>query len=180
MVNMKIDLGCGQNKREGFTGVDSSAECGADIVHDLSVTPWPFESDSIEEAHSSHFVEHLAGPERCAFFNELYRVMKPGAKATIIVPYAYSARAIQDWTHAWPPIHEASLYYLSKAWRDANKLGHYHPLKCDFEASWGFSFGAGSTWAAREESARGFALMHYQNVADDLYITLTKKEIVNG
>lgn len=171
---MKLDLGCGQNPRDGFKGVDKYAECKPDFVHDLTVTPWPFEDNSVDEVHSSHFVEHLDGLTRCAFFNELYRVMKPEAKALVIVPYAYSARAIQDWTHAWPPIHEASMYYMSKAWRELQKLDHYHPLKCDFEVSWGYGFG-NPAWATREESARAFALAHYQNVADDLHITLKKK-----
>lgn len=171
---MKIDLGCGANKREGFTGVDKFEACNPDIVHDLTVMPWPFEDNSIDEVYSGHFVEHLDGFQRCAFFNELYRVMKPDAKALLIVPHASSSRAIQDWTHAWPPMHENSLYYLSRDWREQQELAHYHPLTCNFEASWGLAI-HNPNWATREDNARSFATSHYINVIDDLHVHLIKK-----
>jgi hypothetical protein len=39
--NMKLDLGCGTKKREGFVGVDSMTLPGVDVVVDLRITPWP-------------------------------------------------------------------------------------------------------------------------------------------
>jgi hypothetical protein len=46
---MKINMGCGQNKLEGFLNVDKFAECAPDLQVDLEVFPWPLESDSSEE-----------------------------------------------------------------------------------------------------------------------------------
>ena len=171
---MKLDLGCGQSKREGFTGVDFVAGEGIDVVHDLFTFPWPFEDDSVEEVHCSHFFEHIPGMLRGKWMDELYRVMKPGAKALIIVPHGNSNRAAQDFTHAWPPVLFCSFYYFNKSWRDANKLTHGHyDLKCDFDFAWADAL-AGD-WAMRAEEARVYALRHYNNVADDLHIHLTKR-----
>ncbi len=54
---LKLDLGCGPNPREGFHGVDSIKFDKVGTVADLT-KPWPFENDSVDEVHCSHFVEH--------------------------------------------------------------------------------------------------------------------------
>ena len=58
---VKIDIGCGQNKKEGFTGWDVSPKSDADLVIDVRNTPWPLDDKSVDEVHSSHFLEHLTG-----------------------------------------------------------------------------------------------------------------------
>lgn len=172
---MKLDLGCGDNKKEGFTGIDFVQTPSVDIVHDLFIFPWPIESDTVEEVHSSHFFEHVPGLIRPKFMDELYRIMKPGAKATIIVPYGLSRRAIQDFTHAWPPICETTFVYFNKAWREQNKLTHGHySMACDFDFSYGWQINNG--WAQRSEESRNFAITHYNSVVDDLVVTLVKRE----
>ena len=77
-TKLKLDIGCGKNKAPGFHGVDSLDFEGVDTVLDVRQTPWPWEDNSVDEVHSSHFVEHLTNPERVKFWNELYRVMKKG------------------------------------------------------------------------------------------------------
>src|SRR3972149_5501723 len=99
---VKIDLGCGGKKQEGFIGLDR------------------LKFESVDEAYSSHFLEHLTAMERIHCLNELYRIMKPGAKLTLIVPHFASCRAYGDPTHQWPPMGEMFFYYLSKKWRDEN------------------------------------------------------------
>ncbi len=117
---LKLDFGCGPRKREGFHGVDAIKFDGVDTVMDIRKTPWPWKDESVDEAYASHFVEHLTGQERVKFFNELYRVMRKGAKATIIVPDWSNDRAYGDPTHQWPPMSRWSFLYLIKEWRDAN------------------------------------------------------------
>jgi predicted SAM-dependent methyltransferase len=85
----KLDLGCGDNKMEGFIGVDICKTDSVDVVHDLTITPWPFEDDSIDEARASHFFEHLKPEERILFMNELFRVLKKGAGCLLITPRGY-------------------------------------------------------------------------------------------
>ena len=49
LKNMKIDFGCGKNKKSGFIGVDILKLEGVDIVDDLSITPYPFKDNTADE-----------------------------------------------------------------------------------------------------------------------------------
>lgn len=173
----KLDLGCGKAKREGFLGVDQYQIAGVDLVADLR-KPWPWETDSIPEVHCSHFVEHLSGVERVHFFNELYRVLKPGAKAAIITPHWASNRAYGDYTHQWPPVSEMLFYYLSRDWR-LSQAPHTditldpQGYDCDFDATWGY--GMHQSLLARNQEYQGHALQFWKEAAQDTHATLTKK-----
>ena len=168
----KLDLACGQNKREGFYGVDIAGD--ADLIHDLTEMPWPFEDSSIEEIHVSHYVEHtypLGGPRDglIAFMDEVYRICAPDAKVQIIHPYALSSRAFQDPTHT-RFIPETTWYYFSRNWRVDQSLDHY-PITADFRIE-GISNGFYPEWNLRSEAARTWASQHYWNVVTDLIVDL--------
>lgn len=168
---LRLDLGCGPNKREGFHGVDALAFDGkVDTVMDLRQT-WPWKDGSVDEVHSSHFVEHLTGAERVPFFNEMFRVLRGGAKATIIVPSWTSERAYGDPTHQWPPVTGFSFYYLNKQWRDVN--APHVGYTCDFDFVGGNSLPP--AWNARAQEVQAFAQTHYLNVAQDMIVTLTRR-----
>jgi hypothetical protein len=125
----------------------------------------------VEEVHSSHFIEHLDGSERVHFYNELYRVMKPGAKAQIIAPYWGSERAYGDPTHKWPPMTGFSFYYLDKGWREVN--APHSGYECDFSATWGYSLHPDIV--VRSQEYQQFALTWFREAAQDLIATLIKK-----
>jgi predicted SAM-dependent methyltransferase len=170
----KLDLACGQRKREGFYGVDVAATDDADLVHDLSVFPWPFDDDSVEEVFSSHYVEHtypVGGPNDglIAFMNEVWRICKHEARVEIVHPYALSTRAFQDPTHT-RFIPETTWNYFTREWMVANGLDHY-PITADFEVR-GISNGFHSEWNLRSEPARTWAAAHYWNVVSDLVVDL--------
>ena len=171
LAALRLDLGCGANKKEGFIGVDLSPSVNPDVLHDLRSTPYPFESDSIEEIHCSHFMEHLDGDEQMAFMNELYRILKLGAKATIIIPYWNSARAWQDPTHK-RPVPEAAFLYYNRQWREQNGLLHY-PINANFDFIIAYNI-SNVRWVNAHEEARQFAMGHYANVIDDTICTITK------
>lgn len=184
MVNelLKIDLGCGARKQQGFIGVDIIPFDGVDVRFDLSdiFTPWPWDDNSVDEAHASHFVEHLTATERIHFVNELYRVLKPNAKATIIIPHWASSRAYGDPTHCWPPVSEFWFYYLSRDWRltqgNAPHTDESHwpnGFACDFEATWGY--GVHPEIGLRNPEFQQFALNFYKEAATDIIATLIKR-----
>ena len=182
-----VDLGCGQNKAtvDFFTdnmqlapdkviGLDI-ADCeGVDIIHDLTVFPYPIESESVDAIHSSHFVEHLDGFERMKFFNECYRILKPGGKMKLSHPYYKSVRAIQDPTHKFPPISENSYFYFDRKWREVNKLDHY-PIDCDFEFSIYYTF-QDPNIANKNEETKLFWIDKYWNTIADMVVDLTKRD----
>ena len=90
---LRIDFGCGPNKKDGFVGADAIAFKGVDHVFDIGAERFPWDDSSVEDAHASHFVEHLDAAERIRFVNELYRVLRVGGQATIITPHWASSRA---------------------------------------------------------------------------------------
>lgn len=59
---VKLDLGCGQNPKEGFEGVDLYGDKAKHKV-DLFKFPWPFADDSVDEIFASHFLEHIPSRE---------------------------------------------------------------------------------------------------------------------
>jgi hypothetical protein len=107
-----------------------------------------------------------------AFMEELWRVMAVDAKATIITPYWSSMRAVQDPTHAWPPVCEASYLYFNKKWREDNKLSHY-PITCDFDFGYGYNLHPGLH--QKNGEYRDFAVANYINSVMDLQVVLTRR-----
>lgn len=167
---LRLDFGCGKNPREGFQGVDVR-DFGQPHTVDLR-GPWPWKDGAVEEAHASHFIEHLTGPERIHFVNELYRVLVPGGKCQIAVPHWASCRAYGDLTHQWPPVSEFWFYYLSKPWREQN-APHNDDYSCDFEATWGYVMNP--ALLVRNQEYQQFALANYKEAAQDMVATLTKR-----
>lgn len=187
----KLDIGCGPNKREGFAGVDWYPFPGVDHIFDVANegAPWPFEDGSVDEVFSSHFLEHLDARGRCYFANELFRIMKPGAKATIVVPHWSSNRAYGDPTHQWPPISEMWPLYLNKLWRMGNDAAT-PPVPGNAPHSdkkwlpWGYDcdFDSMSTPCGLHPIANGrnqewlqFAVTAYKEIITDMMITLTRR-----
>lgn len=169
---LKLDLGCGQRCQPGFTGVDLYGDPA--IKFDLMTFPWTFaEDDSVDEVWCSHFFEHVPGPTRIPFMDELWRIMKIGAKATFITPYWSSMRAVQDPTHAWPPVCEASYLYFDRNWREQNMLTHYLG-KCNF--SFGYGHITQPEVGLWNQERRDHAIGHEIGWVNDLQVVLTKLE----
>lgn len=175
---IRLDLGCGPNKRPGFRGVDATAFPGVDVVHDLRTAPWPWTDGSVEEVHTSHFVEHLTAMERATFANELYRVLTPTGKCTLIVPHWSSCRAYGDPTHQWPPVSEMWFYYLDRDWRAANAPhtdAKYLPggFACHLAVTWAYQFNPALN--TKNQQAQQYAIENYKDAIHDVVATLTRK-----
>jgi hypothetical protein len=175
---LRLDLGCGPHPKEGFVGVDKHPFEGVRHVVDLR-EDWPWGDGMVGEVWCSHTVEHLTSTERCHFFNELYRVLAPGAQATVITPHWCSCRAYGDPTHQWPPVSEFFYYYLDREWRlkeaphtDASVLPWGYT--CDFDVVQ--SYVTHAEYDVKAEEVRTFAVRHYKEAALDLYCVLTRKK----
>ena len=176
-VELKLDLGCGPNKKEGFTGVDRRKFDGVDVVLDLT-GPWPWKDGTVSEVYMCHSMEHFTGKERVKIVNEMHRVMRVGAKATIITPYWCSNRAYGDFTHQWPPVSEMWFYYLSREWRLANapdndSKWNKDGYSCDFECTWGYS--PHPHFVPKNQETQSFAMQFYKDAVTDITCTWVKR-----
>ena len=79
----KIDIGCGNNKRKGFIGIDYVASSCVDYVLDLSHEPLPFEDRSVSHVYSSHFLEHIPAPNH--IFQKLQEHVAMGPRLKFIL-----------------------------------------------------------------------------------------------
>ena len=178
---IRIDLGSGPNPREGFIGVDSIKFNDKTVVLNIGSDRWPWDDNSVEEAHCSHTLEHLTNFgdkwERVHFFNSLYRVLKPGAKCLLIFPHWASSRYYGDPTHK-EPISEWFAYYLSREWRAVNaphadKQHNPNGYDCNFEVSWGNA--EHPALANRAAEYRSYATQWYKEAILDLHCQLIKR-----
>lgn len=105
---LRLNLGCGGRRRDGWLNVDKVAAAAPDQVVDLERLPWPFADDSAGEVLLEHVLEHL-GRDQDTFLGilrELWRVCAPGASVRIVVPHPRHQDFLQDPTHVRPIVPE--------------------------------------------------------------------------
>jgi len=96
---MILDIGCGYTKTPGAIGIDIHKYEGVDIVHDIDITPWPFEDNTFETVNAKHIIEHVSSIP--AFMKEIHRIARPGARLIIDTPHFSSIDSWSDPTHKW-------------------------------------------------------------------------------
>lgn len=98
---MKLNLGCGFDKREGWLNVDNFPECEPDRMLDIESVPWDLPSDAFDHVLMKHVLEHVGADFAvfAAVMRELYRVMKPGGLLEIHIPHVRHDTFWSDPTH---------------------------------------------------------------------------------
>jgi ubiquinone/menaquinone biosynthesis C-methylase UbiE len=94
---MKIDLGCGLNKKAGFKGADILHMPGVDYIIDLEIGLSFLKDDEVEMFHSSHFLEHIENLEK--LMTEIHRTLRPEGICEIVVPHFSNPYYYSDHTH---------------------------------------------------------------------------------
>jgi len=81
---MKLNLGCGVHKREGYINID----CNKDVHPDrlLNIEDIEFSKESIEEVYFSNVLEHLTLNDAIKILNKIFNWLKPKGKLFIAVP----------------------------------------------------------------------------------------------
>lgn len=103
---LKLNLGCSSRHERGYVNVDIAPP--ADLIADLRES-WPWPNASVTEVLARDIIEHL--PDKIHTMNELWRVLAPGARATIEVPTTDGPGAFQDPTHISFWNRRSFLYY---------------------------------------------------------------------
>lgn len=95
---MKIDLGCGRRKREGYFGIDCQALTGVDLVCDCNQVI-PLDDNIADEICAFDFLEHINNDKRIHIMTEVWRLLKPGGIFISKTPSTDGRGAFQDPTH---------------------------------------------------------------------------------
>ena len=132
---IKLDVGCGPAPHEGYIGVDTikySEKIVKFNLEDIPKEKLPFENESIDEIICYHTLEHVDNPMQVV--EEFYRILKPGKKLIIKVPYfAHNTANV--------PIHKNYWSFRSKMFFDSSYFET--PMKwtsCKMSHKWGSSW----------------------------------------
>jgi predicted SAM-dependent methyltransferase len=82
---VKISLGSGGVRFDGWTHVDADPQWQPDVCMDLR-DPLPFADASADFMQSEDFIGQLTLDEADAFFRECHRVLKPGGVLRLLTP----------------------------------------------------------------------------------------------
>ena len=91
-----LDLGCGTTKNNAIR-VDINFSFSPDVVANLDGFYFPFKENTFSTVICSHIIEHIE--DIFNFFDELWRISKPGAYIFIRVPYFSCVHSFCDITH---------------------------------------------------------------------------------
>lgn len=81
----KLNLGAGEDYKEGFTNIDWNPLAKPDVQHDLNTFPYPFEENTFDRVEAFHVIEHLDRP--FDIMKEIHRILKPGGTLHMKVPH---------------------------------------------------------------------------------------------
>lgn len=97
-VNLKLDIGCGENKQDGHIGMDYKPFKGVDVVHDSRKFPWPFADKTFTLLSASQVLQYIPREDGVFidFMNECWRILKDGGQFRIAVPFAGSTAYWSD------------------------------------------------------------------------------------
>jgi len=79
---MKLDIGCGLQKHEGYIGIDLYTDA------DIKAPMWdlPLDTNSVDAIVSYHALEHVPLAQVNPTLQEWYRVLIPGGSVVLQVP----------------------------------------------------------------------------------------------
>jgi SAM-dependent methyltransferase len=164
---VKLNLGCGRTRLDGWVNVDCAPVDGVtDLIVDLDGPGLADELgyDSVDESVGEHVIEHLSRP--LEFMAALWEVTKPGGTVTFEVPYGSSDDAWEDPTHVRP--------YFMNSWGYFSQP-FYFRADYGYTADWRLTdliLGVDSAWADSEPATILEAVQTQRNVVRFMRATL--------
>jgi len=85
---LKINLGCGEHKIDGFVNIDciSAGKVEPDVVLDFIKSQLPYEDGSVDQVWMIHCLEHIEMYHWGNLFAEVKRVLKDNGSFTLAYP----------------------------------------------------------------------------------------------
>jgi len=134
---LQVEIGCGNDKTEGFVGIDNSENSDADIVRDLR-DGLPFCSNSTKHIKANSVLEHFSNDDFIKIMKECHRILIDGGILEGIVPYGEDLIAIKDPTHQRFFARETFSYFSPKSPKQKlYNLPAFETLDCHLEGESG-------------------------------------------
>lgn len=130
---VKVELGCGRTKNEGYIGIDRFSLPGVDIVADLD-QGIPMEDDSVDVIFACHSLEHFSDLRH--IMSEIYRICKDGAIIHILSPYYNTATNLANIYHK-QVFNEDTFRFFCR--NEDNPFIEKEEWYCPHALSWGLS-----------------------------------------
>ncbi len=124
MSDIKLDVGCGDAKKDGWIGIDARPLDGVDIVWDLTHFPWPLATECCSVIKMDQVWSMIEPKYRNRLMDELWRVAKIDCQLTLAVPHANTSGADQDPMCYGCP-NETTLWYFDPR---HPRYSEYNPL----------------------------------------------------
>lgn len=84
-AGVRLHLGCGPERRDGWVNVDANADVNPDVVSRAEHLP-DFADASVDAIEACHLFEHFTQTEALGALREWARVLKPGGKLCLELP----------------------------------------------------------------------------------------------
>ena len=94
---LRLNLGSGLRRRDGFYGLDQVALPGLDILADLNEPLPELPNNSVDEIYCRHVLEHV--PRLLDLLAELHRITRSSGRIEIVVPHFSNPYGYSDPTH---------------------------------------------------------------------------------
>jgi predicted SAM-dependent methyltransferase len=114
---VKINLGCGYRKLDGYINIDCRSVVEPDMCIDI-INRLPFEDESVDEVRAFDILEHIPIGKCVGVIEEISRVLKKGGKFESYTPSTDGRGAFQDPTHVSFWNINSWMYYVLDTARD--------------------------------------------------------------
>jgi len=123
-ADLRLNLGCGGKRLDGFVGVDRYPTPAVDVLADLGAT-LPFADGTVAEVMLDNVIEHM--PDIPALMREMHRICRHDARIVIRTPHFTSLSSWRDPTH----LHHLSYFSMDHFERPG--VAHYTSAGRGFE-----------------------------------------------
>jgi len=114
---IKLNLGCGDKKIDGYVNIDMRPECCPDEVCNIGAMGLRYPDSSVDEVRAFDFLEHIEMIDCVFVIREIYRVLRHGGRFEHFTPSTDGRGAFMDLTHRSFWNINTWLYFTHEVWR---------------------------------------------------------------
>jgi predicted SAM-dependent methyltransferase len=91
---MKVNLGCGKFKLEGFVNVDVNEDLQPDVVAFAQDYMETLPDDSVDTVYMGHMIEHITPADGFLLLSVIQKKLRPGGELIVTLPDATKAMSM--------------------------------------------------------------------------------------